>query len=166
MIKNIFLVIVFLSFSSLNALAYENPTMRSMAAAQLFEYGKALYERGDYPQAAEIISKVLDMDPTHSKAIKIAKTLNQKGEHITLPKEEMIPVEKPKVTVQEAAKSKPAIKKNFAKLPVEVKVPKQEVIKTTPNSDLTQDIQEANEAIKQLKLQVADLRGQISKTSK
>ena len=158
MINKILLTLVFLSLNSFNASAQENPTMRSMAAAQLFEYGKALYERADYAQAATIVSKVLSMDPQHTQAISIAKSLNKKGEHITIPQEVV-----QEVKIKSASKVHIQTKPKMIVKSVAVKQP---TIDVPQSNDLTKDIQDANESIKQLKMQVADLRGQLSQEGK
>ena len=64
--------------------AQEPISMRSMAAQQLFQYGQAVYERGDYSQAAIIFSKVLQFDPDYQEARAYAQKLNKKEEHVTI----------------------------------------------------------------------------------
>ena len=59
--------------------AQEQITVRSLAVDQLFEYGRAIYNRGDYPQAGVIFTRILKMDPQNQEALKYVEYLKKKG---------------------------------------------------------------------------------------
>ncbi|MEI7998172.1 MAG: hypothetical protein WCH62_01520 [Candidatus Omnitrophota bacterium] len=84
--NNIILVLVsLLLFSPIFSYAQEELTMRSMAADQLYQYGQAIYDRGNYDEAARVFSKVLAMDSRHEGALGYAKELKKKGKTIEIP---------------------------------------------------------------------------------
>ena len=75
MIKFI-LIIVFLTCTAANVFAQE-PTsgMRDLAVAQMFEYGKSMYERGDRAEATHIFKRILQLNPDYVPAQAYAKRL-------------------------------------------------------------------------------------------
>lgn len=170
--KSIFVLVFLLVFPHI-VQAQEKNSVRSMAVDQLYQYGEAIYDRGDYPQAAQIFTRILAMNPSHAAAIGYAKKLNQKGEHITIPEAPAVPTVVPVAPTVPAAdvvapkpvkKHTKAMVRHPAQKPVEKSVEK--IVSHGTGDDLKQDIQEADEAIEQLKGQVADLRDQISQGQK
>jgi tetratricopeptide (TPR) repeat protein len=144
---------------STQANAQNHPSMRSMAALQLFQYGQAVYERGDYSQAAIVFTKLLSMDPNNEAALKYARKLNSKGEHIA------IPVSVIKAPVVRAKKALRAVMQTPLK-DKQVVTQQVQVSELSDQMDLKQDINEANLAIEQLKNQVFQLRQQITQEPK
>ena len=121
--------------------AQQEITTRSLAVAQLSEYGQAIYDRGDYPQAAIIFSRVLRMDPNNKEALGYANTLKKKGQDVFIPASA--------VAVQS--------KVSQIEQPVIVKE-----VPIDPNQDLKQEIQTTDQAIESLKVEVSNLREQAA----
>ncbi len=131
--------------------AQQEMSMRSMAVAQLYEYGQAIYDRGDYSQAAKVFSRILAMDPEHAGALDYAKELKKKGEFVIVP-------------------VKPV---SSAATPVITKTPQatqQEPTETTDSiptdEDLKQYIEKTDQAVDRLQSDIAQLRTQIFQTQK
>ena len=139
--------------------AQNQDSMRSMAVNQLYQYAQAIYDRGDYPQAATIFSRILSMDPAHSGARSYAAKLNKQGEQIAIPS---MPVA---VIVEPIIVTPPKMVKKTVE-PSKEEAPKQEVKATYNNEDLKKDLQDADQSIAELKDQVAALRNQISQGQK
>src|SRR5436305_1589672 len=87
------------------SLAQPSTSPRSLVVEQLSVYGQAIYDRGDYVQAAQIFSKILSLDPQNKKALYYADHLKKKGQIVLIPvqppapvvtKEKVIPVAVPK----------------------------------------------------------------------
>ncbi|MBF0489938.1 MAG: hypothetical protein HQL15_04895 [Candidatus Omnitrophica bacterium] len=65
--------------------AQSGPSIRTLAIEQLSQYGKTIYDRGDYSEAAVVFSRILAMDPQNQEAIFYANNLNKKGETVVIP---------------------------------------------------------------------------------
>lgn len=138
--KLFFAVCIVLLFPALSH-AQQHSTMKTLALDQMYQYGQATYDRGDYKQAAIIFTKILSMNPTHIGAVHYANTLREKGEVVIIPALAAMP-EVPKAEIQ----------------PIMAKT-----VSMNNNLDLKQDIQETDEAIQKLKTEVSDLRAEIAK---
>ncbi len=128
----------------MNVYAQSNVSMRTIAADQLYQYGQAIFDRGNYSEAAVIVSRVLKLAPQHEGARQIAEKLNKKGARITIPPAPVQPEVKAVVTQVKKTITNPQPQQSMT------------------NQDLHQDIQSANQAIDTLKSEVADLRSQLS----
>ena len=130
-------MVLLLAFPCFSYAADENST-RSMAAEQLFQYGQAVYDRGDLSQAAQIFSRVLVMVPEHAGAMQYAKILNKKGQSVTMPTRTLsVELASPQKFVEKSASLK-------------------------ANEDLKQNIQEVDQAIVTIQKDVAELRMQMA----
>lgn len=144
--KTLIIVIFFFFIFPLKVGAQQQTSVRSMAVAQLYEYGQAVYDRGDYSQAAKVFSRLLSIDPANSGARNYAHKLNKKGEQVTIPPVPIVVA--PVVTKEKVEQS--------------METPSQMTKSSYSNDDLKRDIQEADQAIIKLKDQVSDLRNQIA----
>lgn len=143
--------------------------MKALAVEQLYEYGQALYQRGDYSQAAVIFNRILAMDPSNKGAVDTAKLLNQKGQSITIPLQAEIAMPAVDASSVNAADKGNNFGNIFQGKVADTKViePLPEVTPATidmsgANLDLKKDIQETDVAIEQLKNELAQLRTQIA----
>lgn len=162
--KLFFIVISCLLFSSVS---FAQQTTRTLAAQQLFLYGQAVYDRGDYPQAAVIISRVLQMDPTQKEALEYARNLKNKGLDVFIPltAEARHPSPEVNQSIPQPQPEKPKkLSQVLAKQSSEtsqVPVPGLVTVNFPDNTDLRQAIQDADAAIEKLKSDISDLRTQI-----
>jgi hypothetical protein len=144
--KKLFLAVcVVLSFPVL-AQAQSNTTMRSLTVDQLYQYGQATYERGDYTQAAAVFTKILSLSPQHMEAIKYAVDLRKKGQLVIIP-----------VGAENLQGSAKVMK------PAETPAAAVNTDGTIDNQDLKKDVQETDQAIDTLRQEVVILRAQIAK---
>lgn len=69
--KKTLLVVVFFVFSvsSLWAMESGRQNMRDLAAAQIYEYARTLYNRKDYVEAGRAFNKILELNSNHSGAL-------------------------------------------------------------------------------------------------
>ncbi len=155
----IVLILLLIPFT-VNA-AQDQGSMRSLAVTQLYQYAQAVYDRGDYAQAATIFSRILAMDPANSAARSYAKKLNAKGQQIVIPPMPTNPV----IASAPIMVTPKGVVKKIVEQPK--KEATQEVTKSTYNNeDLKNDLQEADRSIGELKSQVAALRSQIAEGQK
>lgn len=142
--------------------------MKSLAVEQMYEYAQAVYQRGDYAQAAVIFKRILAMHPNHEGAIEFATSLNKKGQHITIPSKKEclmkdIPVEETK-----SVKNYGNIYQKKAEKAVVLEKAEEKMQAMTAddmafsNSDLKQDMSDTDEAILRLKKDIAALRSEIA----
>lgn len=114
-----------------------NLGMRDLAVAQMFEYGKSLYERGDRLQAANVFRRILDLDADFTPAQPYAARLG-----LVKPK--------PIAAAPKACQKICVVKAQVPMAPVD------------PNQDLKDDIAQENDIIAQLTAEIAALRGPSS----
>ncbi len=128
--------VLFLSFSG-STYALEPVSMRTLAIEQMYIYGEAIFDRGNYPEAAKVFSRILAIMPDYKETIGYAEALNKKGQHVVIP---IRPV------VVESLPSAVALKTDLS----------------DPNGDLKLDIQATDERIEKLKKDISNLNQQIA----
>ncbi len=79
-------LVLFSSFLC-SSLVFAQPSsgVRALAIEQLCQYAQAVYDRGDYPQAAIIFSRILRMDPENQGALDYANQLKRRGQVVFIP---------------------------------------------------------------------------------
>jgi TolA-binding protein len=131
-------------------------SLRYMAADQMFIYGQAIFDRGDYVEAANVFKRILAILPDHEGAIEYAMELNKKGQHIAIPV--VVKAVKPKAKV--------VAKQEIAK-PLIVQAPPVVVLPPSdPNDDLKQSIHKADQTIEKLKTDIIHINTQITQGQK
>ena len=124
-------------------------SMRMLAAEEMFVYGQAIFNRGDYVEAANVFRHILKILPSHEGAISYAVELNKKGQHIDIPVQPLKPAQKHEV--KKAAK------------PQEQAAPQAPI---DPNGDLKQKIVQADKTIGQLQKDITAINTQITQGEK
>src|SRR5262245_28518546 len=116
--RKLFITVWFMALV-LTVPAYAKPamSMRSMAVEQLYQYGRATYDRSNYPEAAKIFSRILVMDPQHEGALDYAKKLQKKGQNVVIPVRPIVDT----VTVATEHDQKPQEISKKTVSPIEVK---------------------------------------------
>jgi TolA-binding protein len=157
--SKIFLAVLFLFLAPSLSFPQQPLTTRTLAAEQLFQYGQAVYDRGDYSQAAQIFSRVLVLSPNHPEALGYVKNLKKKGQVVIVP--ERTGVVYPPSVKEIIPKPQPTRSKKIAETPSQEPTPiASRTTSSGDNQDLKQSIQEADAAIEKLKSDIADLRNQ------
>jgi hypothetical protein len=142
--KKVFLALMLTLFVSPSFCQAQATSMRSLAAAQLFVYGEAIFDRGiDLPEAAIVCSRVLWLEPGHPGAMKIAQKLTKKGYPVHIPAYIPSPV---------------------VETPKEVVADKE--VSHTEDLSIKEDILKVDEDIQKMRNDVADLREKINNTEK
>lgn len=149
------------------AFAQTSSSMRSLAVEQMYEYAQAVYQRGDYAQAAVIFRRILAMKPDHEGAVEFATSLNKKGQHIVIPPQKDRSIKDVVVLEEKPAKNYGNIyQKTSTVTALETTEEKHAEpaieVKAISNRDLKQDMDDTDEAILRLKKEIAELRGQIA----
>ncbi len=74
------IVSAILGFSINGAYAQEGKKdLKSLMVEELSDYGRQLYNRGDYGQAANVYARILRADQSNAKAIKYLQAIKSKG---------------------------------------------------------------------------------------
>ncbi len=72
---NPYAVLLFVLLSS-SLWAQENPPdLRDLAVAQIYEYARELYDRGDYEEAARAMGRILQLNPDYAPALAYMRRL-------------------------------------------------------------------------------------------
>jgi TolA-binding protein len=146
------LIVVFFLLAAPSLSFAQQVSLRFMAAEQMFIYGQAIFDRGDYVEAANVFKRILAILPDHEGAISYAIELNKKGQHIA------IPVPPPVVKVVKPVAAQSIVAKPVATVPPPVVVQ----VSSEPNDDLKQSIKQADLTIEKLKTDIIHINTQIS----
>ena len=122
--------------------AQQMATMRTMAVDQLYQYGQAIYDRGEYAEAARVFSRILAMNPDHEGAVSYAKALKKKGTNVVIPARSYLVATNHQMGPSDFSDS------------------------SDMNGDLRKNIQEADQVVEKLRKEVADLSVQIAQGQK
>lgn len=75
----LFVGILLLSLMGVVEAKENNDTVKDLAIASLSDYGRQVFNRGDYPQAATVYARILAYDPNNVQAQQYLRAIKAKG---------------------------------------------------------------------------------------